>query len=125
LAPNHPARLELISLAAVLPDPPHAIGVILRANPAVAYAAVDGEGFLVSERHHPPKGARETLDQQLEHIAGARAKTPDIVRIAEDELERHLRVAVGLRARVRRAVTIKGHPPGATQAMDAGGQRAS
>jgi hypothetical protein len=123
LAPGHPARSELISLAAVLPDAPHAIGVVLRANPAVAYAAVDSEGFLVAQRLDSAK-AVDLLDRQLGMIAGARQDAPEVMRIPEDELERHLRVAVGLRARVRRAVTIKGTPPPAARGAQARGQRA-
>jgi hypothetical protein len=124
LAPAHPAREELVSLATVLPEAPHAIGVVLRANPAVGFAAVDADGFLVSQRNEAPAGAVEILDRQLALIAGARADAPDVMRIPEDELERHLRVAVGLRARIKRAVTIKGSPPSAALGAQAKGQRA-
>jgi hypothetical protein len=124
LAPGHPAHSELISLAAVLPEAPHAIGVVLRANPAVAYAAVDSEGFLVAERLDSGAEAVDLLDRQLGMIAGARQDAPEVMRIPEDELERHLRVAVGLRARVRRAVTIKGTPPPAAGGAQTRGQRA-
>jgi hypothetical protein len=124
LAPGHPARSELISLAAVLPEAPHAIGVVLRANPAVGYAAVDAEGFLVSERTDASAEGLELLDEELAMIAGARPNVPDVMRIREDELERHLRVAVGLRARARRAVTIKGTPPAAARGDQTGGRRA-
>jgi hypothetical protein len=124
LAPGHPARAELVSLATVLPDAPHAIGIVLRANPAVAYAAVDADGFLVSERVDAPLEAIDLLDRQLGMISSARSDAPDVFRIAEDEFERHLRVAVGLRARARRAVTIKGQRPAAARGPQAGGQRA-
>lgn len=124
LAPAHPARSELISLAAVLPEAPHAIGVALRANPAIGYAAVDAEGFLVSERTDASKDSLDVLDRTLGMISGARADAPEVTRVPEAELERHLKVAVGLRARVRRAVTIKGVPPASAGGMQAGGQRA-
>ena len=124
LAPGHPARAELVSLAAVLPEAPHAIGVILRANPAVAYAAVDAEGFLATLRTDAAADAIELLDRQLEMIAGARDDAPEVVRTPEDEFARHLRVAVGLRARARRAVTIKGTPPAGARETHTGGQRA-
>lgn len=124
LAPGHPARAELISLAAVLPEAPHAIGVILRANPAVAYAAVDADGFLATLRTDAATDAIELLDRQLEMIGGARIDTPEVVRTPEDEFARHLRVAVGLRARARRAVTIKGTPPAGAREAHTGGQRA-
>jgi hypothetical protein len=121
LAPSHPARAELISLAAVLPEAPHAIGVVLRANEAIGYAAVDADGFLASVRTEAPADSLEVLDRQLGMISAARADAPEVVRIREDELERHLRVAVGLRARVRRAVTIKGAPPAGTRGTRARG----
>jgi hypothetical protein len=111
LAADHPARTELTSLAAVLPDAPHAIGIVLRANPAVSYAAVDASGFLASQKPAASPPAVEALDRQLGLIAGARPNTPDVIRISDDEFERHVRVAVGLRSRARRAVTIKGQPP--------------
>ena len=124
LAPGHPARAELISLAAVLPEAPHAIGVVLRANEAIGYAAVDADGFLASLRTDAPADSVEVLDRQLGMISAARPDAPEVVRIPEDELERHLRVAVGLRARLRRAVTIKGAPPAGARDTQAGGQRA-
>ena len=123
LAPAHPARAELVSLSAVLPDAPHAIGVVLRANPAIAYAAVDAEGFLASQRADAPAATLELLDQELGLIAGARSDAPEVVRVPEAELDRHLRVAVGLRARARRAVTIKGTPPAAARDSQTGGRR--
>jgi hypothetical protein len=125
LAPGHPAHDELISLAAVLPEAPHAIGVVLRANQAIAYAGVDADGFVASLRTDAPVAALEALDRQLTMVSGARPNAPEVVRIAEDELERHLRVAIGLRARVRRAVTIKGVPPAGARDTPAGGQRAA
>jgi hypothetical protein len=125
LATDHPARSELAALAAVLPDAPHAIGIVLRANPAVAYAAVDAAGFLVSEKHRSPRSAAETLDQTLALVAGARADAPQVLRISDDEFARHVRVAVGLRTRARRAVTIKGEPPSAARPPQVGKQRAA
>lgn len=111
VADDHPAQSALISAATVIADAPHAIGVILRANPAVAYAAVDGLGFLVGEAPNASPDAIATLDRQLDMIATARPDGPQVQRMPVDELERMLRVALELRARARRAVTIKGTPP--------------
>jgi hypothetical protein len=111
LAPDHPARDELASLATVLPEPGHAIGVILRANPVVTFAAVDSLGFIVAERDEPAGAPREALDRHLELIAGSRAHTPAVMRASETELGRLLRVAVGFAGRAAKAHTIKGRPP--------------
>jgi hypothetical protein len=108
VAADHPAHKALVGTATVIADAAHAIGIILRANPSVAYAAVDSAGFLVGEATQPPPAAREALDRHLRMIAEARPDGPQVVRMAIDELERLVRVALELRARARRAVTIKG-----------------
>jgi hypothetical protein len=111
LAPDHPARDELASLATVLPEPAHAIGVILRANPLVTFAAVDSLGFIVAERDEAPAEPREALDRHLGLIAASRSDTPAVMRASETELGRLLRVAVGFAGRAAKAHTIKGRPP--------------
>jgi hypothetical protein len=111
LTPDHPARDELASLATVLPEPAHAIGVILRANPVVTYAAVDGMGFIVAERDEASAATREALDRHLGLVAGSRSETPAVMRASESELDRLMRVAVGLKSRAAKALTIKGRPP--------------
>jgi hypothetical protein len=111
LAPDHPARDELASLATVLPEPGHAIGVILRANPVVTFAAVDSLGFIVAERDEPAPAPREALDRHLALIAESRAETPAVMRASETELGRLLRVAVGFASRAAKAHTIKGRTP--------------
>lgn len=111
LTPDHPARDELASLATVLPEPAHAIGVILRANPVVTYAAVDGMGFIVAERDEAAAAPREALDHHLGLVADSRPETPAVMRASETELDRLLRVAVGLKGRAAKALTIKGRLP--------------
>ncbi len=111
LAPAHPARDELASLATVLPEPAHAIGIILRANPSVAFAAVDSAGFIVAERAEAPEGAGEALGRHLDLVAGARPGSPGLLRMSEDEFDRLVRVQLELRARARKALAIKGRPP--------------
>jgi IclR-like helix-turn-helix domain-containing protein len=120
LSSEHPAREELASLATVLPEPAHAIGIILRANPAVRYAAVDSIGFLVAERRDPDSAAVEALDRHLALVADARSDAPALMRMTDEELGRLARVAMGLRARVRQALTIKGRPPTGLQPGDPG-----
>src|SRR5829696_6919119 len=118
VAAEHPAQSALIGTATVIGDAAHAIGVILRANPTVAYAAVDAAGFLVGEAPDPPTEARLALDRQLAMIADARPDGPRMDRMPMAEMERLVRVALELRARVRRAVTIKGRPPTAARGTD-------
>jgi hypothetical protein len=118
LSSEHPAREELASLATVLPEPAHAIGIILRANPAVRYAAVDSIGFLVAERRDSDSAAVQALDRHLALVADARSDAPALMRMTDEELGRLARVAMGLRSRVRQALTIKGRPPTGLQAPD-------
>jgi hypothetical protein len=120
LAAEHPAREELASLATVLPDPAHAIGIILRANPAVCFAAVDSLGFVVGECRNPDDAAVAALDRHLDLVTSARADAPSMTRMTDDELGRLTRVAVGLRHRIRQALTIKGRPPAAAEGQPAG-----
>ena len=121
---EHPAREELVSLAAVLPDPAHAIGIVLRANPTVGYAAVDALGFIASElARSPDEAAQEALDQVLSHIAASRSEAPAVMRMTDLELERLVKVAMGLKARAQRATTIKGRSPVPGNDPDRGGSR--
>jgi hypothetical protein len=113
LSPEHPAADELVSLASVLPEPAHAIGVVLRANPVVAFAAVDALGFLCVTQDQPLEAvAAAALDRQLELVAKARPETPSVMRMTASELDRLVRVAVGLAERLRKALPLKGRPPG-------------
>jgi hypothetical protein len=119
---EHPAREELVSLAAVLPEPAHAIGVVLRANPIVRYAAVDSLGFIASEiARSTDEVARAALDHVLSHIASSRPEAPAVMRMTDAELERLVKVAMGLRARALRATTIKGRSPVTGNDPDRGG----
>jgi hypothetical protein len=120
LSSEHPARAELASLATVLPDPAHAIGISLRANPAVRYAAVDSIGFLVAEKRDSDSAAVDALDRHLALVADARSDAPSLMRMTDDELGRLAKVAMGLRSRVRQALTIKGRPPTGLQAGEPG-----
>lgn len=119
LAPDHPAREELVSLATVLPEPAHAIGVILRASPVVTFAAVDAIGFLgVTQDRPADEAAAAALDRGLTAIAASRPETPTVMRMTESELERLVRVAVGLGDRIGKALPLKGRAPGAVRETD-------
>jgi hypothetical protein len=116
---EHPARDDLASLATVLPEPAHAIGIILRANPAVCFAAVDSLGFVVGECRDPDGEAVAALDHHLELVSAARSDAPSMTRMSDDELGRLARVAVGLRDRIAKALTIKGRPPAVAEGRGA------
>jgi hypothetical protein len=111
LAAAHPAHDRLVGLARVLPDPSHALAVTLRANEAVAFAAVDAGGFMAALADGPRSGARSRLHGALEDIRAARTGTPPVDLLDADEFARLLEVSIGLRARVSAAVVIKGRLP--------------
>jgi hypothetical protein len=113
LSPDHPAQSALASTSTLIGDAAHAIAIILRANSAVAWAAVDSGGFLVGISPDAQPGAVERLDRHLELVAGGRPDSPDVLRMPMPDFERLARVALELRDRARRAVTIKGRAPGA------------
>jgi hypothetical protein len=106
--PPHPARAALIDLAVVLPEAGHAIGVILRASPAVVVAAVDRDGFQAGLDPAAPAEARKRLLTSLAAIADARTDAPPVNVSDVAELTRKATVSVGLRARLASAVALKG-----------------
>lgn len=110
LSKEHPATSELSSLATVLPEPERAIGILVRANPAIAFAGVDGAGFIVAvdEAH----AAVAALDHHLSLVAAARPTTPNVLRMNAAEFGRMLRVSIGVRARVRDAIVLRGSAVG-------------
>jgi hypothetical protein len=111
LSRTHPAANELAALATVLPEPERAMGILLRANPAVAYAGVDGAGFIVA-LDDANAAATAALDRHLGLVAGARPSTPSVLRMSAAEFRRMLRVSIGVRARVRDAIALRGSANG-------------
>jgi hypothetical protein len=106
----HPAREELVRVAAVLPEPAHALAIVLRSSPAVTFASYDGIGFVVALDDRRTE-AIAALDTQLGAVAGARLTTPDVLRVAADELSHLLEIMPGLRMRVRAGLLVKGRAP--------------
>ena len=106
LSTDHPASAELASLATVLPEPERALGIILRASPAITFAGVDGAGFIIAvdESH----AATPLLDRHLALVTAARPSTPNVLRMSTAEFGRMLRVSIGVRARVRDAIVLRG-----------------
>ena len=108
---SHPARPALIELAVLLPEPAHVIGVALRASSAVTVASVDRAGFVAGLDLAAPEAAQTQLRETLAAVKAARDDSPPVDLTEIGELLRIVSVAVGLRSRIRSAVTIKGRWP--------------
>lgn len=110
LSTEHPAATELASLATVLPEPERALGILFRASPAITFAGIDGVGFIVAvDESHPATAA---LDRHLGLVSAARPATPNVLRMSTPEFGRMLRVSIGVRARVRDAIVLRGSAQG-------------
>lgn len=107
---DHPARDALVNLAVVLPEPIHALGLVLRASRAVSVATVDRDGFVAGLDPAAPAGVRQRLTASLEAIRHARNSAPPVQVSELAELKRMANVSVGLRARLVSAVALKGRP---------------
>lgn len=110
---DHPARAALVQLALVLPEPVHVLSVVLRASPAVGYAAVDRHGFIATLHPSAPDDAIARLRATVADITAARANVPPVGLSPAGDLERLAAVSVGSRARLAAAITLKGQPPAA------------
>jgi hypothetical protein len=104
----HPARAALETFALVLPEPAHVLAIVLRASPAVAYAAADRAGFIVGLDPDAGPSARARLDAASAVIAAARTETPPVTMLPREELIRLRPVTIGLRERLDAAVILKG-----------------
>lgn len=109
-----PAYVHLLGLAMVQPEPAHVAAILLRANPAVIFAAVDAGGFvagLAPGDDEDMVANRDRLMRALGTIRGDRTDVPPVELLEHDELTRHLVVSVGLRDRIRAAIVLKGRIP--------------
>lgn len=106
---DHPARDPLIDVALLIPEPSHALGVILRTSRAVAFASVDRDGFMAGLDPDAPDAARERLLRSLATISGARDDVPRVQVADLEELVRLVSVSMGSKARVASAIVLKGH----------------
>ena len=118
LSTDHPAAAELASLATVLPEPERALGIIVRANPSITFAGVDGAGFIVAVDES--NAAMLLLNRHLALVAAARPSTPNVLRMSAAEFGRMLRVSIGVRARVRDAIVLRGSATGQPAGRAAG-----
>jgi hypothetical protein len=113
LLDDHPAATELASLATVLPEPERALSILFRANPAVSFAGVDAAGFIIAVDDSDGVGSA-SLDRHLTLVGAARPSTPNVLRMSSAEFRRMLRVSIGVRARVRDALVLRGSASTAT-----------
>lgn len=111
LSRRHPAASELAALSTVLPEPERAYGILFRANPALTFAGVDDAGFIIAV-DESQREAGAALDHHVSLVRAARPSTPNVLRMTADEFGRMLRVSVGVRARVRDALVLRGSAAG-------------
>lgn len=117
----HPARDALLRLALVLPEPVHVLSVILRASPAVSFAAVDRAGFIAAIGPSTGDAHLERLRSSIGDVADARDTSPPVELRPAAELARLLSVSVGSRARVASAIPLKGRLAAAAERRVAAG----
>jgi len=107
LHPEHRASDAIIRLAARHAAPRRSLDIVLRANPAVEFAAHDRDGYVVVE--HPLADPRDLA--ALEHVAGligADGNEFRITRYTHAELVDRLRDDVESRRRAEAATPLKG-----------------
>lgn len=107
----HPAWEQIVDLATVLPEPEHAMAIILRANPAAAYAAVDAHGFVAAIDDALNAEASLLLDRHLNLVRATHHPLPALLRVPQEEFGRLVVVDLELRRRLEVAITLKGSLP--------------
>ena len=111
LDPRHHAIGPLLRLAAVLPEPEHAIGILLRASRAVEFAVFDREGFVIAVADGSGSAEVERLESTIEMVLSARPTRSSIVTMRGPELADRLRMEPEMWTRLVDARRIKGHLP--------------
>ena len=105
---DHPAVDPLVDFAILLPEPAHALALVLRASRSVVYAAVDRDGFVAAVDGAMDDPAHERLLRTISTVGDARRDMPPVQMMAPGELARLTAISVGSRARLASAVTLKG-----------------
>ena len=110
---KNPAHEHLLGLSMIQPDPAHVVAILLRANPAVTFAAVDAGGFVASVLATSGEAGtdHDRLTSALGAIRAARDDVPPVELHEHEELARHLAISIGLRGRIRSAIVLKGRVP--------------
>ena len=107
LRAEHRASDAIVRLAARYAAPPHSLDLVLRANPAIEFAASDRDGYIVVE--HPLADPRDLA--ALEDVAGligASGHETPITRYTHHDLVDRLRDDVEPRRRAEAATPLKG-----------------
>jgi hypothetical protein len=105
---GHPARDSLIDVAITTTEPAQALATVLRSSAAVAVALVDEQGFVVGIDPDALGADHERLSRSLARIQAAHPAAPPVQMTPLDELARLQRVSIGSRARLVRAVVLRG-----------------
>lgn len=113
----HPGHEALVNVAAVLPEPEHVIGIVLRASPAVSFAAIDQQGFVFALADDADPADIAILEAAIDTVVTTRRSNPALVQMGGQELRRLARVDVGLWARLTDAVRLKGRLPAVRAAV--------
>jgi predicted nucleotidyltransferase len=103
----HQAHDAIVGLAARYAAAPHSLDIVLRANPAIEFAARDKDGYIVVE--HPLADPRDLAT--LEHVSGligVGRDIPHLTRYTHHDLVDRLREDVGPRRRAEAATRVKG-----------------
>ena len=108
LRSDHPAQDALIQLAARYAAPERPMAVVLKANPAVEYAACDRDGYLLVEAPLADPRDLVLLEDALRRIRRDDTGDPRIDRVGHHELVDALRDDSTLRRRAERATRLKG-----------------
>jgi predicted nucleotidyltransferase len=107
LRADHRASDAIVQMAARYAPAPHSLDLVLRANPAIEFAARDRDGYIVVE--HPLADPRDLA--ALEHVAaliGAGGDGPRMTRFTHHDLVDRLRDDPGPLRRAEAATRLKG-----------------
>ena len=107
LRPEHRASDAIVRLAAHHAAPPHALDIVLRANPAIEFAARDRDGYIVVE--HPLADPRDLAAlERVTALIGTGSDEPRMIRYAHRDLLDRLRDDIEPRRRAEAATPLKG-----------------
>lgn len=107
----HHATPALVELAAVLPEPEHAMGVVARANRAVEFAVADRYGVVLVLAPDADPSAIALLHSVIGMVATGHPRAHPILPVPSNELDGLVDADRGFWTRLREGVRIKGQLP--------------